>query len=72
MSLKTLTLSALLVATGLVAPVKAQQPLTGPPPTREQVADACIHNHADTLPVPFSDVSLSRGRGAGGKKRQGK
>ncbi|MBV9388568.1 MAG: hypothetical protein JOZ78_19270 [Chroococcidiopsidaceae cyanobacterium CP_BM_ER_R8_30] len=57
MSLRTLTLPALLVVISLAAPVKAQHPPASSPPTREQIADACIHNHADTLPIPFSDIS---------------
>lgn len=45
-----------------VAPVKAQSPAvpsttTTQKVTRDQVANACIQNQAETLPVPFSDVS---------------
>ncbi len=57
MKLRAIAVAALLATTGLVAPVKAQQPSTSSPPTREQVADACVHNRADTLLVPFRDVS---------------
>lgn len=55
----------LLSTASLIAPVKAQEPGTVEPstpntqaqPAREQVANACIQNQAETLPLPFSDVS---------------
>lgn len=63
--IRILALAALLSMTGLVAPAKAQSPLRVSPPTpttqaqttRDQVANACIQNQAETLPAPFSDVS---------------
>ena len=65
MKLQILALVALLSTTALTAPVKAQEPATVSPPTpttqpqttRDQVANACIQNQAEKLPVPFSDVS---------------
>lgn len=65
MKLRILATAILLSTTSLVAPVKAQEPTTVSPPTpttqaqtaRDQVANACIQNQAETLPVPFSDVS---------------
>jgi hypothetical protein len=65
MKLRILAIAALLSTTGLVAPAQAQEPTTVSPPTpttqaqtsRDQVANACIQNKAETLPVPFSDVS---------------
>lgn len=65
MKLQTLATAILLFTSTLVAPVKAQEPGTVSPPTpttqtqptRKQVANACIQNQAETLPVPFSDVS---------------
>lgn len=63
--LRILALATLLSMSGLVAPAKAQEPATVSPPTpttqaqatRDQVANACIQNQAETLPAPFSDVS---------------
>lgn len=61
--IRIFALAALLSMTGLVAPAKAQSPLRVSPPTptaqttRDQVANACIQNQAETLPAPFSDVS---------------
>lgn len=60
-----LATAILLSTTSLLAPVKAQEPGTVSPstpsiqtqPTRDQVANACIQNQAETLPLPFSDVS---------------
>lgn len=51
---------ALLAAVGLATPVKAQD--TQPVETRsqvsgEQVLQACSQDRADTLPIPFSDLS---------------
>ena len=57
---RILVLAALLSTTGLVVPAKAQSPAfstTQAQTTRDQVANACIQNQADTLPVPFNDVS---------------
>jgi len=55
--IRTIAIATLLATVGLVAPVKAQAPSTVSPPTREQVANACIHGQADQLPIPFKDVS---------------
>ena len=65
MKLQILATAILLSTTSLIAPVKAQEPGTVSPstpstqtqPTRGQVANACIQNQAETLPLPFSDVS---------------
>lgn len=65
MKLRTLAIVVLLATTSLIAPAKAQEPATVSPPTpttqtqptRDQVANACIQNQAETLPLPFSDVS---------------
>ena len=60
---RILALAVLQSLTGLAAPAKAQEPLRVSPPTptaqttRDQVANACIQNQAETLPAPFSDVS---------------
>ena len=61
--LRILTTFALLASTSLVAPV-TQEPATGSStliaqsqPTRTEIANACIQNRAETLPIPFSDVS---------------
>lgn len=59
MKLTTVTIAVLLSSLGIVAPVKAQAPATVSPPTREQIANACIQNQAETLPRPFSDVSAT-------------
>lgn len=59
-----IALTILLSITSIVAPVKAQEPVTVEPststtqvPTTTELADACIQNRAETLPVPFTDVS---------------
>lgn len=64
MKLQILATSVLLSIFNLTAPVKAQEPGTVSPsipsiqnPTRDQVANTCIQNQAETLPLPFSDVS---------------
>src|SRR4028119_2382901 len=65
MKLQILATAVLLSNFNFIAPVKAQEPGTVSPstpniqtqPTRDQVADACIQNQAETLPLPFSDVS---------------
>ncbi len=57
--------TAILLSTSLIAPIKAQEPGIGSPsipsaqtePTRTQIANACIQNQAEALPLPFSDVS---------------
>lgn len=65
MKLRTIATVALLATTSFVAPAKAQAPATGSSstpitqaqPTRTEIANACIQNQAETLPIPFSDVS---------------
>lgn len=65
MKLQILATTILLSTFNLIAPVKAQEPGAVSPstpnnqiqPTRDQVANACIQNQAETLPLPFSDVS---------------
>lgn len=64
MKFRKFATALLLATTGLIAPVKAQEPVAVPQPTpnaqpqvTRQVANACIKNQAETLPVPFSDVS---------------
>lgn len=63
--IRTLAITVLLATTSL-SPVKAQekpafvsQPTstTQAQSTRDEVANACIQNQADTLPRPFTDVS---------------
>lgn len=64
MQLKTLATAALMSAC-LAAPVQAESPKdvrSGAPtaqvnPTREQIIQACTQKRAETLPVPFTDVS---------------
>jgi hypothetical protein len=62
MKLSILTTSALLLTTAFGMPVKAQdtQPITPPPQGQvsgDQVLDACSKGQANTLPVPFTDIS---------------
>ncbi len=59
MNLRILATTVFLSTASLVAPVKAQTPATQSPtaPTTNPVANACIQNQAETLPLPFSDVS---------------
>lgn len=59
MNLRILATTVFLSTASLITPVKAQTPATGAPttPTSNPVANACIQNQAETLPVPFSDVS---------------
>jgi len=65
MQLKILGSTAALISTCLVVPVQAEssKPIkSGTPtaqanPTREQVIQACTQKQAETLPVPFTDVS---------------
>ena len=60
-----LATSALLTALSLATPSQAQyrEPVrenrqtVQAPPTAEQVLNACVQNRADTLPIPFTDVS---------------
>lgn len=63
MRLKILA-TVILLSTSLITPIKAQEPgieLPATPsaqtePTQEQIANACIQNQAEALPLPFSDV----------------
>lgn len=62
MKLRFLATVALLAFTSLVAPVEAQEPEAASTPiaqraARTEIANACIKNRAETLPIPFSDVS---------------
>ncbi|KAB8320287.1 S-layer protein [Tolypothrix campylonemoides VB511288] len=52
-----LATTIVLSTAGLVTPVKAQDTPTATPGKPNQVLNACIQNQAETLPVPFSDVS---------------
>jgi hypothetical protein len=45
-----------LTTSGLISPLKAQEPTNNEPPKSTQVQNACISNQAETLPNPFSDV----------------
>ncbi len=48
----------ILATTALISPVKAQVTPSTPTPTSDnQVLNACVQNRAETLPIPFSDVS---------------
>ena len=63
MKLRILAIAILLSVTSLATSAQAQQPtpvsptITQTPVTQDQLADACIQNRAETLPIPFSDVS---------------
>mgnify|MGYP006272532041 CR=1 FL=1 len=65
MKLRILAIFVLLSPLCLVTPTQAQNtnPLTpnnstAPVrPTADQVLNACVQNRADTLPIPFTDVS---------------
>ena len=54
MKLQILATITILATTLLNFPVKAQ---SVPPTSDNQVLNACVQNRAETLPVPFSDVS---------------
>ncbi len=53
MNLRIATIT-ILATTAIISPVKAQ---SVPPTSDNQVLNACVQNRAETLPVPFSDVS---------------
>jgi len=58
--IRTFATVALLATTSFITPAVKAQPTTASPstqPTRDQIANACIQNRAETLPIPFSDVS---------------
>lgn len=57
MNLKIFVTTVLLTTASTLAPVKAQNPPTQTPTTSNQVLNACVQNRAETLPIPFSDVS---------------
>lgn len=60
MKLPLLTTIAVLTTTSLVTPVSAQntQPIKpSAQASAEQVLQACAQDKADTLPIPFSDIS---------------
>ncbi|GAA6616942.1 S-layer protein [Scytonema sp. NUACC26] len=46
-----------LTATKMSAPVRAQDLPVSKPTQNTQVLDACVRNQAETLPIPYSDVS---------------
>lgn len=53
---KILALVLILTNIGLVNPAKAQESINSEPAQSNQVVNACIHNQAETLPNPFTDV----------------
>lgn len=65
MKIASLAILTLLFPLSLVTPTQAQN--TNPPtannstaqgsPTAERVLNACVQDRADTLPIPFSDIS---------------
>jgi hypothetical protein len=55
MKLQILATITILATTALNFPVKAQS--VTPPTSDNQVLNACVQNQAETLPIPFSDVS---------------
>ena len=60
--IRILATVALLASTSLAAPAKAQEPEAASTPitqrpARTEITNACIQNRAETLPIPFSDVS---------------
>jgi hypothetical protein len=57
MNLRIILTAVVLTTTGLVTSVKAQDTPNTSPAKPNQVLNACIQNQAETLPVPFSDVS---------------
>jgi hypothetical protein len=65
MKLKLFTTAALLTTASFVAPVNAQdsQPVSSVTPSvqsqvsGDRVLEACSQDRADTLPIPFSDIS---------------
>jgi hypothetical protein len=57
MNFRILVTAVVLTTTGLVTPVRSQDAPTANPAKPNQVLNACIQNQAETLPVPFSDVS---------------
>ncbi len=58
MKLQILATITILTTTALNFPVKAQS--VAPPNSDNQILNACVQNRAETLPVPFSDVSRDR------------
>lgn len=58
MKLQILATITILATTAIISPVKAQS--APPPKSDNQVLNACVQNKAETLPVPFSDVSPDR------------
>jgi hypothetical protein len=65
MKLKLFTAIALLTTSSFVAPINAQNAQSVKPVTPQaqvsgdQVLEACSQDRADTLPIPFSDLSPS-------------
>lgn len=55
MKLQILATITILATMAIISPVKAQ---SAPAPSSDhRVLNACVQNRAETLPVPFSDVS---------------
>lgn len=57
MNFKILATAVVLTTANLISPVKAQDSPNATPSQSNQVLNACIQNKAETLPIPFSDVS---------------
>ncbi|MDZ8225506.1 S-layer protein [Nostoc sp. ChiVER01] len=56
MNSKLLATLVVLATSSFVTPVKSQEPTTDTPAKSNQVLNACVHNQAETLPNPFTDV----------------
>jgi len=56
MNRKIFAVVLVLTTSGLISPVKAQEPTNNESQELTQVQKACINNQAETLPNPFSDV----------------
>lgn len=56
MNLKIAGSAIALATSSFVVCVKAQKPNIQPPASYARVLNACVQNHAETLPNPFSDV----------------
>lgn len=57
MNRKLLATTLFFAATTIVAPSVAQTPPAPTPTPSNQVINACVQNRAETLPIPFSDIS---------------
>ena len=56
MNLRILATITLIASTAIASPIKAQS-VPSKPSSDNRVLNACVQNRAETLPVPFSDVS---------------